>query len=408
MAHGGTIIAYLGDGLMAAFGAPIEQPDHADRALAAARELVGTTLPALNAWMREQGYGDGFRMGVGVNSGSFISGNVGHERRLEYTAIGDVCNTASRIEGLTKGTRHQLLFSDATLEALTARPDDLVDFGETRDPRPPGARRALVARVGLRRAVARQDAGMPAELIDVAPGLWLWRMEHPAWRPGLDWERLVTSTCVESRGEVVLLDPLAPPDDAAEVWARIEARPPTAVAILKPDHIRDVDLFVAPLRRPRVRAAAVLARRHPGDRARADRARERAARRARRAVRRPRPQRDAALAAGAARARLRRRADGARRRAARLGDAVARGARRCPRSVRCSSFRSSTWSSRTASPCTAAPSSSSRSSARPGRADYGPPASMWPSAMLNVFPHEAGLVQVIRRVIAFIIIRFVT
>jgi adenylate cyclase len=70
-------------------------------------------------------------MGVGVNSGSFISGNVGHERRLEYTAIGDVINTASRIEGLTKGTRHQLLFSDATLGALTARPDDLVDFGES-------------------------------------------------------------------------------------------------------------------------------------------------------------------------------------------------------------------------------------------------------------------------------------
>jgi adenylate cyclase len=116
---------------MAAFGAPIEQPDHADRALAAARVLVGTTLPALNDWMRAEGYGGGFRMGIGVNSGSFISGNVGHERRLEYTAIGDVCNTASRIEGLTKGTRHQLLFSNATLAALTARPDDLVDFGES-------------------------------------------------------------------------------------------------------------------------------------------------------------------------------------------------------------------------------------------------------------------------------------
>jgi class 3 adenylate cyclase len=131
MARGGTIIAYLGDGLMAAFGAPIEQPDHADRALAAARELIGETLPGLNAWMRGQGYGDGFRMGIGVNSGSFISGNVGHERRLEYTAIGDVINTASRIEGLTKGTRHQLLFSDATREALTASPADLVDFGES-------------------------------------------------------------------------------------------------------------------------------------------------------------------------------------------------------------------------------------------------------------------------------------
>jgi adenylate cyclase len=131
MAHGGTIVAYLGDGLMAAFGAPIEQPDHADRALAASRELVASTLPRVNAWMREQGYGDGFRMGIGLNSGTFVSGNVGHERRLEYTAIGDVTNTASRIEGLTKGTRHQLLFSGATVDSLTARPADLVAFGES-------------------------------------------------------------------------------------------------------------------------------------------------------------------------------------------------------------------------------------------------------------------------------------
>jgi class 3 adenylate cyclase len=131
MAHGGTIIAYLGDGLMAAFGAPIEQADHADRALHAARELVATRLPALNEWMRAQGYGDGFRMGIGLNSGPFISGNVGHERRLEYTAIGDSCNTASRIQELTKGTRHMLLFSDATRACLSSDPDDLVDVGDT-------------------------------------------------------------------------------------------------------------------------------------------------------------------------------------------------------------------------------------------------------------------------------------
>jgi class 3 adenylate cyclase len=131
MAHGGTIIAYLGDGIMAAFGAPIEQADHADRALRAARELVATRLPSLNEWMRAHGYGDGFRMGIGLNSGPFISGNVGHERRLEYTAIGDVCNTASRIQELTKGTRHMLLFSDATRACLACDPDDLVDVGDT-------------------------------------------------------------------------------------------------------------------------------------------------------------------------------------------------------------------------------------------------------------------------------------
>jgi glyoxylase-like metal-dependent hydrolase (beta-lactamase superfamily II) len=54
----------------------------------------------------------------------------------------------------------------------------------------------------------------------------------------------VTSTCVESRGEILVLDPLAPPEGATEFWNRLDARPPTAVVVLKPDHVRDVDLFV--------------------------------------------------------------------------------------------------------------------------------------------------------------------
>jgi glyoxylase-like metal-dependent hydrolase (beta-lactamase superfamily II) len=54
----------------------------------------------------------------------------------------------------------------------------------------------------------------------------------------------VASTCVESGGEVALLDPLAPPDDEIEVWKRLDERPPTLVVVLKPDHVRDVDLFV--------------------------------------------------------------------------------------------------------------------------------------------------------------------
>jgi glyoxylase-like metal-dependent hydrolase (beta-lactamase superfamily II) len=82
------------------------------------------------------------------------------------------------------------------------------------------------------------------EIRDVAPGLWIWRVEHPDWRPGLSWQPHVTSTCVESGGEVALLDPLEPHDDATELWSRLDARPPTLVAILKPDHVRDVDAFV--------------------------------------------------------------------------------------------------------------------------------------------------------------------
>jgi hypothetical protein len=83
-----------------------------------------------------------------------------------------------------------------------------------------------------------------ARLRDVAPGLWIWQLQHPDWAPNVDWEPLVTSTYVESGGEVALLDPLAPPEETTDVWARLDATPPTMVVVLKPDHVRDVDLFV--------------------------------------------------------------------------------------------------------------------------------------------------------------------
>jgi hypothetical protein len=82
------------------------------------------------------------------------------------------------------------------------------------------------------------------ELRDVAPGLWIWRTEHRDWSPEVDWEPLVTSTCVSSGGEVALLDPLAPPEAVTDVWDRLDANPPTLLVVLKPDHVRDVDLFV--------------------------------------------------------------------------------------------------------------------------------------------------------------------
>ena len=85
---------------------------------------------------------------------------------------------------------------------------------------------------------------MEVEIRDVAPGLWVWRVDHPDWESEASWEPPVTSTCVEARGEVLVLDALAPPDDAREVWERLDARPPTVAVVLKPDHVRDVDLFV--------------------------------------------------------------------------------------------------------------------------------------------------------------------
>ena len=86
---------------------------------------------------------------------------------------------------------------------------------------------------------------MTVELRDVSEGLWLWRLPHPAWEEGTDWEPEVASFAVRSRGVALVLDPLAPPPVAGrEVWERLEADPPSEVVVLKPDHVRDVDLFV--------------------------------------------------------------------------------------------------------------------------------------------------------------------
>jgi glyoxylase-like metal-dependent hydrolase (beta-lactamase superfamily II) len=82
------------------------------------------------------------------------------------------------------------------------------------------------------------------EVRDVAEGLWVWRIAHPDWTPEEGWPEMVTSTCVESSGEVAVLDAIAPPDDATEIWERLDSRPPTMAVVLKPDHVRDVDLFV--------------------------------------------------------------------------------------------------------------------------------------------------------------------
>ena len=130
MDHGGTLVAYMGDGIMAVFGAPVDQPDHADRALAAAREMLEQRLPEFCRWMRADGHGEGFRMGIGLNTGEVMSGQVGSMRRMEYTTIGDTVNTASRLEGMTKDTPHQLFISDATRCALQNDPGDLVLVGD--------------------------------------------------------------------------------------------------------------------------------------------------------------------------------------------------------------------------------------------------------------------------------------
>ena len=84
-------------------------------------------------------------------------------------------------------------------------------------------------------------SAMTTEIRDVAPGLWIWRPRHPDWSPEVDWEPAVTSTCVESGGEVAVIDALIPTSGAEELLARLDSRPPTIAVVLKPDHVRSVD-----------------------------------------------------------------------------------------------------------------------------------------------------------------------
>ncbi len=103
--HGGLVNAFLGDGMLAFFGAPLQQPDHADRAIAAAFEIE-SFAEKFSAEQNARGVPFGHTR-VGVHSGFAFVGNVGARERLQYTALGDMLNTASRLEGLNKaiGTR---------------------------------------------------------------------------------------------------------------------------------------------------------------------------------------------------------------------------------------------------------------------------------------------------------------
>jgi adenylate cyclase len=110
-AHGGHVDKFVGDGLLAVFGAPRRQPDHADKALEAAIQISREVVNE---------FGDELTIGVGLNSGTVIAGNVGGGGRLEFSVIGDAVNVAARVEGATRTTGDPILISAQTRGLLSS------------------------------------------------------------------------------------------------------------------------------------------------------------------------------------------------------------------------------------------------------------------------------------------------
>ena len=133
--HQGTVDKFVGDMVMALFGAPLDDPAHAEHAAAAAIDMV-SELGELNRKWVDEGRAR-LDIGIGINSGDMIAGNIGSSTIMSYTVIGDNVNLGSRLESLNKDYRTRIIISDATRARLSGKYDirplgDVVVKGKTR------------------------------------------------------------------------------------------------------------------------------------------------------------------------------------------------------------------------------------------------------------------------------------
>jgi adenylate cyclase len=129
-AHDGMLDKYTGDGLVAVFGAPLPQPDHALRACRAALAMLAELRPVRARWARPDL--PPVEVGIGINTGPMIIGNMGSKERFAYTVIGDEANLGARLEAANKDFQTHILISEATWQAvkgeIAARELDVVTF----------------------------------------------------------------------------------------------------------------------------------------------------------------------------------------------------------------------------------------------------------------------------------------
>ncbi len=116
MNRNGVVDKYIGDAIMAFYGAPVKRGDEAQQAVYSAFEMLNA-LGDFNAWQRNRDRPE-FKIGIGINYGVVTVGNIGSEKKMDYTVIGDMVNLASRLEGLCKVYRQELVFSESVARKI--------------------------------------------------------------------------------------------------------------------------------------------------------------------------------------------------------------------------------------------------------------------------------------------------